>query len=65
MLEAIANFFRAVGEITGLIRQRDAEKNTAPMQAQAKGQVEADAEKKTNEAIANKDTDEIRRELAE
>lgn len=61
----VSAIFSAIAEFFGWRKQRDAEQNAADMKAREKGQIEADAEKKTNEAIANKDTDEIRKELSE
>ena len=40
-------------------------KNAADVKAAAKAQDEANAKAKTNEAVATKDTDEIRKELAD
>lgn len=64
-MNTVSAIFSAIAEFFGWRKQRDANQNTADMKAQAKGQIEADAEKKTNAAIANQDTDEIRRELSE
>lgn len=64
-METVSNFFRAVAEFLGWRKQRDAQQNAADVKLAQKGQDEANATKRTNDAIAAKDTHEIRNELAE
>lgn len=61
----IKNFFGAVGSIFGWARGRDAEENGPDMKAAAEARQEVQAADVTNQAIAKRDVDEIRRELAE
>lgn len=65
MLELIGNLFGAVKEFFGFQGKRLDLKNGAAMQQAAAAQTEAEARDKTAQAIAQKDTDEIRKELAE
>ena len=64
-LDAIKNLLGLVAETIGLIRSRDAEKNAPDVQKAAAAQKEQAAEDQTRKAIANRDTKEIQRELAE
>jgi patatin-like phospholipase/acyl hydrolase len=61
----IKNFFGAIMSAVGLARQRDSEKNAPDVKAAAIAQDEQNAQDKTRKAIATKDIDEERRELAE
>lgn len=58
IFDCVASFFKWA---TG----RNTVKNAANVQAAAQGQSDANAIAKTNDAIERKDTDEIRKELAE
>jgi hypothetical protein len=61
----IKNFFRAIAEAVGFAKQRDSEKNAPDVRAAAQAQDEQNAQDRTRKAIAQKDIDEERRELAE
>jgi predicted TPR repeat methyltransferase len=61
----IKNLFGAVGSIFGWARGRDADENAPDIKAAAEARQEVRAVDATNKAIAKKDVDEIRRELAE
>lgn len=65
ILEAITAGFKAVAKVFGYAQQRDQEKNTAPVQQGAEAVQEQKAQDAVNTAIKNKDTDEIRKDLAE
>ncbi len=65
ILEAITAGLQAVAKVFGYAQQRDAEKNTAPMQQGAEAVQEQKADDAVNEAIKNKDVDQIRKDLAE
>lgn len=65
MLQLLSNFFGAVKEFFGFQRQRDAEHNTPQMQAAASAATEQQQRDKTNQAVATKNTQEVRNELAE
>lgn len=61
----IGNIFRAISEFCGLVKQRDAEKNAAPIVQAKTAQGAVDADAITDEAIKSKDLDELRKESAE
>ena len=62
---AIGNIFRAIAEFCGLVKQRDAEKNAAPVIQAKTAQDAVNADAVTDEAIKNKNLDELRKESAE
>jgi len=62
---SIVAVFGAIREFFGYSRERVALKNAADVKQAAKAQDAADLDGKTNLAIKNKDTDEIRLELSE
>lgn len=64
-MNTIAALASAVGNFFKWMTGRGEVKNAANIQAAAKGQSDANVIAKTNEAIQQKDTDEIRKELAE
>ena len=64
-METVGAFFKAIAEIFGWRRQRDANQNAADVKTAAKGQNEADAVAKTENAIAKGDINELRKESAE
>lgn len=61
----LSSLFRAIAEALGLVRQRDAESNTADMKRALEAKREAVAVDRTREAIRKKDIDELRKELAD
>jgi patatin-like phospholipase/acyl hydrolase len=61
----IKSFFSAIAAGLGLAKQRDSEKNAPDVKAAAIAQDEQNAQDKTRKAIASKDIEEERRELAE
>lgn len=64
-LSFISSICSAIGNVFAWATGRSALKNAPDMKAAQKAQDEANAKAKTNEAIAKKDTDEIRKELAD
>lgn len=65
IIEAISSVARAIGEVFGFVRQRDAERNGPEMVAAKVAQREQDAQDKTRKAIAERDIEEERRQAAE
>lgn len=55
----------AIAAVFNWMTGRNATKNAANVQAAKQGQSDADAITKTENAIERKDTDEVRREIAE
>lgn len=55
----------AIGNIFGWLTNRSTLRNTTSVVAAKQGQADANEIAKTNNAIEKKDTDEIRKELAE
>ena len=64
-MNTVGDFFKAVAEFFGWRKQRDANLNAADVKTAAKGQNEADAVAKTENALAKGNLDEIRKESAE
>ena len=62
---AITSFFGLCTSVMNWTLGRSTLKNAADVKAAAKAQDQVDANDKTNEAIKNKDTDELRKEWAE
>lgn len=62
---AVTAIADAVSKFFGWMTGRNAAKNAADVKAAATAQSAVSADDKTNNAIAKKDTDEIRNELAE
>jgi hypothetical protein len=65
IITAIANGLKLLAGLVGWGKQRDSEKNAADVKAAAEAQDEQNAQDRTRKAIAHKDIDEERRELAE
>lgn len=65
MLELIANALAAIKEFLGFAAQKDAQKNTAPMQAAAEAQKERQQADDINQALAKNDKDSLRKYGAE
>lgn len=65
ILALLSNAASAIGSIFGWSKQRDAEKNTATMQAAAAAKQEQSEKDKTSNAVAKQNTSEIRDELSE
>lgn len=61
----IAAIFSFLAESLGFLRQRDAEKNTATMQAAAAARQEQSKVDASTAAVAQQDVKEIQQELAE
>lgn len=64
-MNSVTAIFSAIAEFFGWRKQRDANLNAADVKTAEKGKDEAKSEAKTADAIAKKDTNEIRNELAE
>lgn len=65
IIAAISNGLKFLAGLVGWGKQRDSEKNAADVKAAAEAQDEQNAQDRTRKAIAEKDIDEERRELAE
>lgn len=65
IIAAIANGLKFLAGLVGWGKQRDMEKNAADVRAAAIAQDEQNAQDRTRKAIAQKDVEEERRELAE
>lgn len=65
IVAAIANGLKFLAGLVGWGKQRDSEKNAADVRAAAVAQDEQSAQDRTRKAIAERDIDEERRELAE
>lgn len=65
IIDCITAGFKAVAAIFGFAQQRDAEKNTAPMQAAAASQQEQSQQDAEAKATADKNLATSRKELAE
>ena len=62
---SIANGLKAIAAIFGYAQQRDAEQNSATMQANAAAKTEQTMKDAAAKAIAERNAEEIRRRLAE
>lgn len=65
VMEAAGAFFRSVAEGLGLVRQKDAELNTADMKSAAQKQDEVTAQSITEKAVQSGDVEQIRKDLSE
>lgn len=65
ILAAISNAFKFLAGVVGWGAQRDSDKNAPDVKTAAIAQDEQNAQDKTRKAIAEKDIEEERRELAE
>ena len=65
MWSVIGALFTTLGQALGLVSKRQDLKNAANVQAAATAQKEQSAVDKTNKAIANQNTAELRNELSE
>ena len=65
ILELISNALAAVSKFFGWANQRDAEENSPAMQAGAQSARSQRDEDATNRAIAQKDVDQVRKDLAD
>ena len=65
LFASIAAGLKAIAAIFGYAQQRDAEKNSAAMQANAAAKTEQTMKDAAAKAIADRNAEEIRRRLAE
>ena len=64
-MDTISSIFKAIAAVFGFATQRDAEKNTAPVQAAAAAQRDQDEQAAEAKATAQQDLTKSREELAE